>query len=42
MASTPFPSPALAEAALDKCQRQKVRKGYSEPGIPCDRIGRLV
>ena len=32
VASTAFPSPDLAEAALDKCQRQKVRKGYEFNG----------
>lgn len=42
VASTPFPSPALAEAALDKWQHQKVRKGYSEPSMPCDRTERVV
>lgn len=30
VASTAFPSSALAEAALDRCQLQKVRKGYRE------------
>lgn len=26
--STPYPSPALAEAALDRWQQQKQQKGY--------------